>query len=154
HSRKNEEISYKESPRRGWEWGIAPHSFSGRFLDASQEICEVGAEPLAKFGMLQRQFHGRFQVTQLVAAVVALAFEVVAVHRLFLEKARNGVGQLDLAARALGRGFQKFKDARRKQVTADDARGGGRDVRRGLFDDAGEPAQAFAHLLAVDDAVT
>ena len=51
--------------------------------------------------MLEAVLHGRLQVAELVAAVVALAFELERIHRLALHEPRNAVGELDLAAGAL-----------------------------------------------------
>ena len=66
---------------------------------SAHPLFQIGAEFLADFGMLQRIFHRRLQITELAAAVVADAIERIGQHLLFFQQAGNGVGQLDFAAR-------------------------------------------------------
>jgi len=47
--------------------------------------------------MLERKLDRRLQIAELVAAVVAAAFELVREDLLVLEQPRDAVGQLDLA---------------------------------------------------------
>ena len=63
--------------------------------------------------MLQAVLHGRLQVSELAAAVVALAFEFEGIHRFALHQARDAVGELNLAAGALADFRQVVEDRRR-----------------------------------------
>ena len=68
--------------------------------------------------MRQRVFHVRLQIAELAAAVEALAVEPVRVHRFVVHEARDAVGELDLATRALPDALEMREHARREQVAA------------------------------------
>src|SRR5690606_16009958 len=59
---------------------------------------QVVTEVRFQLFMLKAVFHGRLQITQLAAAVEALAVETIAKYRFELEQGLYGVGQLYFAA--------------------------------------------------------
>src|SRR5262245_30930507 len=75
--------------RSGWRCRSAWRCWDSRalFLRAEflREPDQVLAEPSAQRLVLEAELDRRLQVTQLAAAVVALAFELVRVHRLVRE---------------------------------------------------------------------
>src|SRR5258706_8543134 len=96
---------------------------------------------------------GRLQIAELVAAIVALALELVRVDRLLGEHRLDGVGQLQLAAGAGLQLAQMPEDIARQQIAADHAerRWGGIGLR--LLDDPADASQPVLHLVDRDDAV-
>ena len=59
--------------------------------------------------MSQRVVDGCFQVTDLLAGIVALSFENVAVEIALLHELAQGVGELDFAPRPPSRFFENRK---------------------------------------------
>src|SRR3954471_18311319 len=84
----------------------------------------AGAKNLGKaaahLGMLEPEVERRFEVAQLVAAVVAMSLEAIRQHPLLLHQAGDAVRELDLAAGTRRHGAQVVKQARRENVAADD----------------------------------
>src|SRR6266511_4260082 len=86
-----------------------------------QRDAEVLGEVVAEYVVFQRVINGRFQIAELLAGVVALPFEDVAVEAavrlaVSLYKAAQRVGELNLAAgAALGR-LEDREDLRRQDV--------------------------------------
>ena len=95
--------------------GVAELRGYPRFLD---QRAQVAAEGFRELRMRERVFHVGLQVAELAAAVVALARELVGVHRLVSHEPRDAVGELDLAARALAYLLQVREQAWREQVAA------------------------------------
>ncbi len=103
--------------------------------------------------MQQRVFDGGLQVTQLAAAVIALALEAVGKHGLFLQQALDGIGQLDLAAGS-ARDFPEVpEDARIEHIAPDHGKVGSRILRLWFLDDAFQAGDTPLALARVDDAV-
>jgi hypothetical protein len=103
--------------------------------------------------VLQREIHGRLEVTDLRAAVVAPALEFVGVHVLLAQQPADAVGELDLAARARARVLEEMEDARRKDVAADDSQRRGRFLGFGLLHHRGDLRDPLRDFLRGDDAV-
>src|SRR6266542_1056104 len=122
-----------------------------------QRDAEVLGEVVAEYVVFQRVINGRFQIAELLAGVVALPFEDVAVEAavrlaVSLYKAAQRVGELNLAAgAALGR-LEDREDLRRQDVAADD-RVVRRRVRLRLFDHVADFEEPIADELAGHDAV-
>ncbi len=70
--------------------------------------------------MIEAELDGRLQVTELAAAVVALSFEFEGEYLFALHQARDAVGELNLAARALPNLCQVLEYRRRQQIPAHD----------------------------------
>src|SRR5690606_26667193 len=92
-------------------------------------------EVLAELRMPKRVLHGRPQISDLAAAVVAGAAEWVDVDGLVLEQLRDTVGELNLAAGAAFRPLELVENSRRQDVTADDGERRRRLLRLRLLDD-------------------
>src|SRR6266700_5101028 len=99
--------------------------------------------------MFDSQLHRRFEISELVAAVVTTPFELVGEHLFIVEQARDAVGQLNFAAGACRHGAQVMKDTRRENVASDDGKPRWCHPRLWLFDDAGDPADAADHGLGL-----
>ena len=94
----------------------------------------------------QREVDHRLQESELVAGVVADAFDFAGVDRPRLQQLAQAVGQLDLAgAIALGR-RQRREDIRRQHVAADDRQVGRRFVARRLLDQIAHLVDALAEI--------
>ena len=78
----------------------------------------------SKIGALQGKFHRGLQEAQLISRIVTFPFEGVSVN-LFAgaEQSAKSVSQLQFAACAKRRAFQRFKDGRRENIPANDRRG-------------------------------
>src|SRR5690554_5502163 len=96
---------------------------------------EIGPEVLAELRMPKRVLHGRPQISDLAAAVVAGAAEWVDVDGLVLEQLRDTVGELNLAAGAAFRPLELVENSRRQDVTADDGERRRRLLRLRLLND-------------------
>ena len=90
----------------------------------------------------QREFDGRLEEAELVAGVVALAFEAVGVDRAAAQQVLEGVGELDFAARARVDRLQRVEDLGRQDVAADDGQVGRRLGRLGLLDQVADAVDA------------
>ncbi|MCU1227689.1 MAG: hypothetical protein JWO97_573, partial [Acidobacteria bacterium] len=66
--------------------------------------------------MLQRVIDGRFQIAELLAGVVTLPFEDVAVEVARCRELAQRVGELNLAAGSFLRPLEEREDVRRKDV--------------------------------------
>src|SRR6185437_12760374 len=92
--------------------------FHGRVdFQRAQILGEIRTKVVA----LQRKLDRRFQESQLVSSIVALAFKGVAVN-LFacIEQPAQSISQLQFAARAKRSSLQSFKNRRRQNITPDD----------------------------------
>ena len=116
---------------------------------------EVGGELVRQIRPAQREVDHRLQEPELVAGVVADAFDLAGVDRPRLQQLAQAVGQLDLAgAIALGRG-QRREDVRRQHVAADDRQVRRRLVARRLLDQIAHLVDALAEIAPTDpDAIT
>ena len=103
---------------------------------------QIFAEVAAELWVRERVFHGRLQVAELAAAVVALAVEAMRIHRLLCHKRADAVRELNLSPRALADLFQVPEDGRRQDITADNGEIGWRGRRLWLLDDAADAAGA------------
>src|SRR5437588_8775562 len=65
-------------------------------LSLNAELLKITGEALAQFRILQAEFHGRLEKTQLIAGIEALSFNDPCVHRCPLGDRAQGVGELDL----------------------------------------------------------
>src|ERR1700733_14703224 len=101
---------------------------------------QVFAELAAELRVRERIFHGRLQIAELAAAVVALAFEAMRVYRLLAHERTDAIGELNLPARAMADLFQMPEDCGCQDITADDGEIRGCDRRLGLLDDAADAA--------------
>src|SRR5207248_1323752 len=82
---------------------------------------QVLGEVVAEHIVLQRVIDGRFQIPELLARVIALPLEDVAVEAAVRpHQAAQRVRELDLAAGAALGGLEDGKDLRREDVAADD----------------------------------
>src|SRR5436305_12177219 len=90
-----------------------------RLIVADQRL-EVSTKLIAEDGMAQRVVDGRFEITELFAGVVALAFEHVAVQIAGSHELAQRVGELDFAAGAALGFLQQRKNLRRQDVPSDD----------------------------------
>jgi hypothetical protein len=106
-------------------WVFDPSGPCDSRVAASSDILGVGAELVALEGELER----RLEEAQLVAGVVALAFEGVAVDLLLLEQLPQAVGELQFAACAQFRGGEHLENCRCQDVASDDGRVRGRVPR-------------------------
>ena len=104
-------------------------------LELARQLLEISGEFGAEARMLEAVFHGRLQVSELVAAVVALALELERVHRFALHQPRDAVGELNFAARAFADLREVIENRGGQQIAADHRQGGFRLVRLGLLDD-------------------
>src|SRR6266853_6626146 len=106
---------------------------------------EKAGERLPNLGMLHAVVDHRFEITELVAAVVSPALELVREHFLVAEQARDRVGQLDLASGTRWHRVQMMENPRRQDVASDHTQRGRGRTRLRLLDDACDAAQALAH---------
>src|SRR5688500_17602543 len=83
--------------------------------DGLKVLGEGGAEVVA----LKREFDRRFEEAELVAGIVACAFELQSVDGSVAEKVAQAVGELDLAAGAGLHGLDGLEDFRREHVAPD-----------------------------------
>src|SRR5512142_1486062 len=86
---------------------------------AGSTVPDEARERLADLGMALAEVDGRFEVTELAAAIVAAPVEFVRQHALLAEEARDAVGKLDLAAGPGRHRAQVVKDPRREHVAPD-----------------------------------
>src|SRR5580692_3811346 len=86
---------------------------------AAQIFGELG--PQAR--MLETVFHGRLQVAEFAAAIVALALKFEGINGFALHETRDAVGELDLAAGAFADFRKILEDRAREQVSADHRQG-------------------------------
>src|SRR5260221_3285823 len=94
---------------------------SSRFsIFRSKQALQVFAELAAEQRVTQGVVDGRLQVAELLAGVIALPFEDVAVEVARAHELAQRVGELDLAAGATLGLLQHGEDARRQDVAADD----------------------------------
>ncbi len=114
---------------------------------------EVLAEGGAHLGVLQREFHSGFQEAFLAAAVIALAFVAERIDGFAGHEARDGVGELDLAAHALRLVADLVEHAGREDVAAGHAHARGCIFGGRFLDDALDADQRAASGLAGHDAV-
>src|SRR5215813_1137414 len=68
----------------------------------------------------QRKLYSCFQKTELVARIVASAFEHIGIHGLLLEKKTDTVGELDLTPPPFAGLFEESENLRSQNVPADD----------------------------------
>ena len=88
-------------------------------------MLQVFAEGFAQVVAFEGEFDGGLQKALLVARVVTLAFELVAVDGPAAQHVLQAVGQLNLAATAGFDGLERGEDLRRQNVTPDDGEVGG-----------------------------
>src|SRR6267154_901919 len=103
--------------------------------------------------MGQCVLHRRLQVTELAAAIEALAFEAMCVYRFARQEPRDPIRELDLPARPTAQLAQLIEYAWRQHVAADDRKGRGRYCRLGLLDDAADAAHRHARVVYLHDPV-
>src|SRR6202034_3912873 len=84
------------------------------------QAVQVLAKAAAELRVAKRVFHGRLQVAELAATVVALAREAIGVHRLLAHQRGDAAGELELPARAAPDALEVLEDRRRQHVAADD----------------------------------
>src|ERR1700761_717373 len=87
-----------------------------------------GAQLVSHFRALKGEGDVGLQEADLVAAVIALAFEAVAVERLAADQLGHRIGELDLAAGAGDAGIQMIEHLGLEDIAADDREGGGGDI--------------------------
>src|SRR5208283_5349943 len=104
-------------------------------LERARQLLEISGEFGAEARMLETVFHGRLQVSELAAAVVALALELKRVHRLAPHQLRNAVRQLYFAARAFADLREVIENGGGQQIAADHREVGFRLVRLRFLDD-------------------
>src|SRR6185437_774205 len=92
--------------------------FHGRVdFQRAQILGEIRTKVVA----LQRKLDRRFQKSQLVSSIVALAFKGVAVNLLArTEQSPETVCELQLATGSEGSSLQSFKNRRRQNITPND----------------------------------
>ncbi len=103
--------------------------------------------------MAEGKLDSGLQVSELAAAVVALAREAVGVDGFFLHQRRDAVGELNLAARAVPDLLQVLENRRGQDITADDRQIGRRLGGFRLFNDAVHAAGGRLIRLYSDNAV-
>src|SRR5690606_12835790 len=87
------------------------------------------------------------------AAVEAGTAEAVGVDPVLRQQARDGIGELDLAAGAAAGGFQVLEDRAGQDVAADHGQGARRVFRPGLLDHAPDRTATITEIPGFDDAV-
>src|SRR3981081_4056903 len=93
-------------------------ALGGNQIDGfATEAQQVLAKVLSQLRVAQGELDGGLQVSELAAAVVALAREAVSVHGFFLHQRRDAVGELNLAARASPDLLQVLENRRRQYIT-------------------------------------
>src|SRR5258706_6661345 len=107
---------------------IATSGLLIRDLFSQFQRLQILAKLRAQSRALQGKLHRGLQEAELVAGVVALAFEDVAVDLLARQEHADGVGDLQFAADAERRVLQAIEDCRRQDVAADNGH-----VRRRVF---------------------
>src|SRR5881296_2418063 len=103
---------------------------------------KILAERLAKIVPAQGKFHRRLQEPQLVARVIAIAFETVGVDGPAAQQLLEPVGQLNLPARPRLDMSEALEDLRRQDVASDDREIRRRFRRLGLFHHVADSKQA------------
>src|SRR5467141_1974357 len=114
------------------------------------ELADVGTELRVELRPFERQLDRRLQPAHRRAAVVARAFELVAVDRLLLHEGLDRVRQLDLAAGAARGRLELVEDLRRQDVAPDDGEVRWSVCRRGRLDEPGDLVQPAMVQTALD----
>src|SRR5260370_10829686 len=87
------------------------------FCSLQFQILQVLAEVPAKFWILQRDFHGRFEKSEFVARIVGNTLINVRPQTIFLRQNAQRVGQLDFVSPSRLGAHQTIKNLRRPYVT-------------------------------------
>src|SRR5918999_4909902 len=156
--------SISDATRRIAAWTSSAPAMTSEFSRKAQacfrsgmaailSVMEIARECGANLGMAHAVLHRRLQVAELRAAVEASPGKPHGERALLLEKLRDAVGELDLAARARGHPREQLEDAVGEHVAADHREVRGRVLRRGLLDDAVDTRAVALHLIDGDDAV-
>src|SRR6185437_250335 len=95
---------------------------------------EVLTERTAQLGALQSELDGRFEESELVPGVVALAFVAVAIDLLLFQQQAHCVSELKLSARAERSSIEHFENLWGKNVAADNGEIGRSFFKPGLLD--------------------
>src|SRR6056297_2702826 len=114
---------------------------------------QVFGEAFAELGMLERVFDRRFQITELVAAVVVLAGELPGIDALLFQQRSNRIGQLDFTSSIRRRGLEQLEYSRRQQIPAHDRQVRRRVGRVGFLDDRADGGQRSGFVADIDHAV-
>src|SRR5258708_4529417 len=103
--------------------------------------------------MALAELHGRLQIAELRAAIEAPPRQPYGHRALVLEESGDGIGELDLAARAWRDLGEQIEDARGKDIAPYHRQVRGRVRRLRLLDDAMDAGHVALHAFAGDDAV-
>src|SRR5437867_5605183 len=120
---------------------------------SERETLQVRAELVRKVRPRQRELDRRLQEAELVAGVIALAFEGKRVHRPPGAQGPEPARELDLAALVLAGLGENRKEIGREHIAADDREVGWRLGRRRFLDEVGDLVDVVAEEAAGDDAV-
>src|SRR3954464_3532796 len=122
------------------------------FFPGSQRI-----DKLAKFGgyfgMTHREQHIGFQVTQLRAAIIADALELMGDCALRCEQGGNAISQLDFTASPRFYSFKMAENFGVKHIAADHRQGRWRYIRFRFFDNSRNAMHATLAGLGPDNAI-
>ncbi len=111
------------------------------------------AERRSQGRVLERQFHGGDEKSELVAGIVPLSFDFVGEHRGVLHELAQGIGELNFSVLPR-RGLTEDRENFRRQDIASDDREIGRSIRRGgFFDQVIDPVEPIAYFARGDNAV-
>ena len=102
-------------------------------LILGQQVFQVSPELGAQVRTAEGEFHGGFQVAQLIAGIVSFPGEVVGIHIAVVGHDTEGIGELDFSAFAGLCLFQHFEDIRRNDVAAQGSEAAGGFFDGGLF---------------------
>src|ERR1700712_4049123 len=124
-----------------------------RRATACKKRLQISVKLLRHFRMTQRELNGRLQITELAAAIETLAFVSIRQHLFVSEQRLDGIGQLDLAARARLLGAQMLKYPRHQNVSSDHAEIRRRERRFRFFNHARDLKQMLVPLAAIDHTI-
>jgi hypothetical protein len=137
---------------------VAPSRANTSAIDCPIPRLQVGTEFIAKIVAAQRELDGGLQEAQLVAGIIARAFEHIPINRPVAQKVLESVGQLNFAAASGLDRFDGLENFGGQHIAADNSKVGGSLGRLGLLHQVANPEQAIlagavGHRLGVDRAI-